>query len=929
MDSVATEHKAEVDDRFDTARITVAVDALAEKHQGREDTFRTAVAQLLKAELIAARAVAQAILLKDRHGRRCAERLCHVQDEIIRILYSAATRHLYRSPIPSGAERMAVVATGGYGRGLMAPESDIDLLFILPYKQTAWGEQVAEAILYCLWDMGLKVGHATRSVDESIRQARGDMTIRTAILETRFLTGDQPLYDELVARFDKDVVQGTASEFVTAKLAEREERHRRGGQSRYLVEPNVKDGKGALRDLHTLFWIAKYVYRVRDTDELVERGVFDAQEYRTFRRCADFLWSVRCNLHFYSGRAEERLSFDLQREIAVRLGYTSHPGMQDVERFMKHYFLVAKEVGNLTAILCAKLEDQQAKPAPVLSRMMARLRPTPVKRRVPDSDDFIVDNNRINVAAPDVFKHDPVNLIRIFRLAQKNNLAFHPDAMRGVTRSLGLINAQLRENPEANRLFMEILTSDNAEIVLRRMNETGVLGHFIRAFGKIVSMMQFNMYHHYTVDEHLIRCIGFLQDIERGGIEEFTLASDLMRKSRPEHRSVIYIATLLHDVAKGRPEDHSIAGAKVARRLCPRLGFSPADTELVAWLIEEHLTMSTVAQSRDLSDRKTIENFAAVVQSVEQMKLLTILTTADIRGVGPGVWNGWKAQLLRSLYYETEPVLTGGFSEVDRGKRLTAAYAEFRMAFAEWPADELDAYVGRHYPAYWLKVELPRKIRHARFVRSSEQAGHKLAINVGFDEVRGVTELTIFAADHPWLLSIIAGACASAGANIVDAQIYTTTDGRALDTISISREYDRDEDEGRRATRIGEMIEDVLEGKLRLPEVVARRTVRSKARPFVIEPEVTINNQWSDRYTVIEVSGLDRPGLLYELTTAISKLNLNIASAHVATFGERARDVFYVTDLLGAQINAPTRQSAIKSALTHVMAGDKAVQPAA
>ena len=929
MDSVATEQKPEVDDRFDTARITAAVDALAEKHEGREDAFRTAVAQLLKAELIAARAAAQKILLKDRHGRRCAERLCHVQDEIIRILYSAATRHLYRSPIPSGAERMAVVATGGYGRGLMAPESDIDLLFILPYKQTAWGEQVAEAILYCLWDMGLKVGHATRSVDESIRQARGDMTIRTAILETRFLTGDQPLYDELVERFDKEVVQGTASEFVTAKLAEREERHRRGGQSRYLVEPNVKDGKGALRDLHTLFWIAKYVYRVRDTDELVERGVFDAQEYRSFRRCADFLWSVRCNLHFYSGRAEERLSFDLQREIAIRLGYTSHPGMQDVERFMKHYFLVAKEVGNLTAILCAKLEDQQAKPAPVLSRMMARLRPSQVKRRVPDSDDFIVDNNRINVAAPDIFKHDPVNLIRIFRLAQKNNLAFHPDAMRDVTRSLGLINAQMRENPEANRLFMEILTSDNAEIVLRRMNETGVLGHFIRAFGKIVSMMQFNMYHHYTVDEHLIRCIGFLQDIERGGIEEFALASDLMRKTRPEHRPVIYIATLLHDVAKGRPEDHSIAGAKVARRLCPRLGFSPADTELVAWLIEEHLTMSTVAQSRDLSDRKTIENFAAVVQSTEQMKLLTILTTADIRGVGPGVWNGWKAQLLRSLYYETEPVLTGGFSEVDRGKRLTAAYAEFRMAFAEWPAEELDAYIGRHYPAYWLKVELPRKIRHARFVRSSEQAGHKLAINVGFDEVRGVTELTIFAADHPWLLSIIAGACASAGANIVDAQIYTTTDGRALDTISISREYDRDEDEGRRATRIGEMIEDVLEGKLRLPEVVARRTVRSKARPFVIEPEVTINNQWSDRYTVIEVSGLDRPGLLYELTTAISKLNLNIASAHVATFGERARDVFYVTDLLGAQINAPTRQSAIKSALTHVMAGDKAVQPAA
>jgi [protein-PII] uridylyltransferase len=481
---------------------------------------------------------------------------------------------------------------------------------------------------------------------------------------------------------------------------------------------------------------------------------------------------------------------------------------------------------------------------------------------------------------------------------------------------------------------MEILTSDNAEIVLRRMNETGVLGHFIRAFGRIVSMMQFNMYHHYTVDEHLLRCVGILQEIERGGNDEFVVASDLMRKIRPEHRAVIYITVLLHDIAKGRPEDHSIAGAKVARRLCPRLGFNAADTDLVAWLIEEHLTMSTVAQSRDLSDSKTIENFAAVVQSVEQMKLLTILTTADIRGVGPGVWNGWKAQLIRTLYYETEPVLTGGFSEVNRAQRIASAQAEFRRAFTEWPEQDLNAYILRHYPAYWLKVELDRKIRHARFLRASEEAGHKLAINVGFDEARGVTELTILAVDHPWLLSIIAGACAAAGANIVDAQIYTTTDGRALDTIAISREYDRDDDEGRRATRIGDMIEDVLEGKVRLPETVAKRaSTKGKIRAFTVEPEVIVNNQWSDRYTVIEVSGLDRPGLLYQLTTAISKLNLNIASAHVrATFGERARDVaaFYVTDLLGAQINAPTRQAAIKRALIHLLAnGDIAEKPAA
>jgi [protein-PII] uridylyltransferase len=902
---------------IDGETIVADLKALAATHAGRERELRAAVVPRLKAALLQARAGAEELLLKDRHGRRCAERLCLVQDEIIRILFEFAAGELYPARVHSQAERMAVIATGGYGRGLLAPGSDIDLLFVLPYKQTAWGESVAEAVLYCLWDMGLKVGHATRSVSESIRQAKSDMTIRTALLESRYLLGDATLYSELTARFDKEVVQSTAPEFVAAKLAEREERHRRAGQSRYLVEPNVKDGKGGLRDLHTLFWIAKYVYRVREPEELIERGVFDADEYRLFGRCEDFLWSVRCNMHFLAGRAEERLSFDIQREIAVRLGYTEHPGLRDVERFMKHYFLIAKDVGDLTAILCAGLEERQAKPAPVLSRVIARLRPARGQQRLTETDDFVIDNNRINIARADVFKRDPVNLIRLFHLAQKHNLAIRPEAMRAATRSLHLINLQLRKDKEANRLFLEILTSNNeAETVLRRMNEAGVLGKFVRAFGRIVAMMQFNMYHHYTVDEHLIRCIGALNEIERGDNRDVALASELVRTIQPQHRTVLYVALFLHDIAKGRIEDHSIAGSRIARRFCPRLGLGAAETELVAWLVEVHLVMSTVAQSRDLSDRKTIENFAAVVQSLERMKLLTILTTADIRAVGPGVWNGWKAQLIRTLYYETEPVLTGGFSEVNRAERVALAKAEFRAQMGDWPEATLDAYLARHYPAYWLKVDLAHKLAHARFVRATQEADRRLATSVGFDVERGVTELTVFAPDHPWLLSIIAGACALAGANIVDAQIYTTTDGLALDTIAVSREFEHDEDEARRAARICDTIEKAVRGQIRLPEVVPKRAPpKGRLKAFAIEPEVTINNQWSRRYTVVEVTGLDRPGLLYELTSTLSKLNLNIASAHVATFGERVVDVFYVTDLLGAKIATPTRQAAIKRPL--------------
>jgi [protein-PII] uridylyltransferase len=906
---------------FDAEAAARELEALGKQYSGHESELRSAVAQYLKGELNRGRDKAEQMLLKDRHGRRCAERLCVMQDEIIHVLFEFVGKRLYPSLNPSEAERMAVVATGGYGRGLLAPGSDIDLLFLLPYKQTAWGESVAEAILYCLWDMGLKVGHATRSVDECIRQAKADMTIRTAILESRFLNGDRALFDELVERFDRNIAQGTGPEFVAAKLAEREDRLRRTGQSRYLVEPNVKDGKGGLRDLHTLFWIGKYVYRVRNVEELVDHGVFDQDELKIFRRCEDFLWSVRCHMHFVTGRPEERLSFDIQREIAIRLGYTSHPGLRDVERFMKHYFLTAKNVGDLTAILCAALEANHTKSAPMLGRVMARFRSSG-RRSLSESDDFIVDNNRINIIKPDVFERDPVNLIRIFYLAQKHSLAFHPDAMRTATRSLKLIDKELRENPEANQLFLEILTSPNdVETVLRRMNEAGVLGVFVRAFGRVVAMMQFNMYHHYTVDEHLIRCMGVISEIESGTNDEYNLANDLVSKLLPRQRAMLRVTLFLHDIAKGRVEDHSIAGARVARRFCPRLGFTAAETETVAWLIENHLVMSTVAQSRDLSDRKTIENFAGVVQSLDRLKLLLVLTTADIRAVGPGVWNGWKAQLLRTLYYETEPVLTGGFSEVNRERRVAIAQAEFREWMKDWPASDLDAYIARHYPAYWLKVDQAHKIAQARFLRDAWSTGRTLATQFSFDAMRGVTELTVIAPDHPRLLSIIAGACAAAGANIVDAQIFTTTDGLALDTIAVTREFEHDEDEARRAGRIADTIEKALRGEIKLPDIVAGKAVsKSRLKAFALEPEVNINNEWSNRFTVVEVTGLDRPGLLYELTSTISRLSLNIASAHVATFGERVVDVFYVTDLLGAKIASPTRQAAIKRALLALFA---------
>ncbi|MEP9397741.1 [protein-PII] uridylyltransferase [Mesorhizobium sp. KR2-14] len=915
-----------LEDLIDGAELRCDLTALTAETggDGAGAQVRLGVLKLLKERNAAGRAIAERMLREDGSGAACAARLSHLMDELIRALYDFAATHVYHARNPSSAERMAVVAVGGYGRGTLAPGSDIDLLFLLPYKQTPWGEQVVEYMLYMLWDMGLKVGHATRNIDECLRLSREDITIRTAILDARFLWGEEKLYGELLTRFDKSVVKGTGPEFVHAKLAERDERHTKGGESRYLVEPNVKDGKGGLRDLQTLFWIGKYFYRVRSGEELVGKGVLTRAEYNQFLKAEDFLWAVRCHMHFLTGKSEERLHFDIQRDIAERLGYTSHPGLSAVERFMKHYFLIAKTVGDLTRIFCAGLEEEQAKHVPGLNHLFPTF--TRRQRKLAGTSDFIVDNHRINVADDQVFVRDPVNLLRLFWFADKHGLEYHPDALKLLTRSLSLVDKNLRRNKEANRLFLDVLTSDrNPELNMRRMNEAGLLGKLIPDFGRIVAMMQFNMYHHYTVDEHLLRCIGVLSELERGGGEKIHPLSHSLMEGLKKKREALYVAVLLHDIAKGRPEDHSEAGAKIARRICPHMGLSPADTETVAWLVEKHLVMSMTAQTRDLNDRKTIEDFADVVQSVERMKLLLILTVCDIRGVGPGVWNGWKGQLLRTLYYETELLLTGGFSEVSRAQRAAEARAALDAALSQWPEDARKRLMDLHYENYLLAVDPNDQVRHAEFIRMADAQGRKLATMVRTHEFEAVTEITVLAPDHPRLLSVIAGACAAAGANIVDAQIFTTSDGRALDTILINREFDMDEDERRRAERVGRLIEDVLAGRAWLPEMIERRgRPKRGAKAFRREPRVDIRNTLSNRFTVIDVHCLDRPGLLSEITGALSDLSLDIASAHITTFGEKVIDTFYVTDLTGQKIDNPTRQQAIRDRLLTTLQGEAA-----
>jgi [protein-PII] uridylyltransferase len=535
------------------------------------------------------------------------------------------------------------------------------------------------------------------------------------------------------------------------------------------------------------------------------------------------------------------------------------------------------------------------------------------------TSDFRIENGRISAIHKDVFVKDPVNFIRLFALADEQQATFSPEVLRQVRANLRLIDDSLRGNPTANRLFLRLLTdARDPEGVLRNMNEAGVLGHFVPDFGRVVSMMQFNMYHHFTVDEHLIRTIGFLADIERGKYAlEHPVSTEIIRTI--DNRRALYVAVLLHDI-----------GSRIARELGPRLGLTPSEVETASWLVEHHLVMSTFAQSRDLNDPKTIRDFAALVQSRERLKLLMLLTVADLRGVGPGVWTGWKGQLLRNLYFETEPLLGGGHITLSRSERVSRAQDALRERLADWPKAELERFIDRHYPAYWLRTDLDVIAEHARLIRDAEAARQTLVTHIATHDFRGVTEITLLAPNHSRLLAMVAGACAGAGANIVDAQISTTRDGMALDTIQLEREFDQSEDEERRAKKIATTIERLLRGEVRLADVVAtKKKPKARLSAFTVEPQVVIDNTLSDALTVIEINGLDRPGLLYDVTREISDMNLDIASAHIATFGEKAVDVFYVTDLTGKKITSSSRESIIRDRLTKALtARSSALVPA-
>jgi len=871
--------------------------------------LRNAVLSLFKGQLASGHCeIQRRFESQDASGAATLLAGAYLLDQIIRTLHEFTITNVYPE---IKDEDMALIATGGYGRAEIAPQSDLDIMFLIPKHKPATVTQAVEWMLYMLWDLGLKVGHATRSVEETVEMAKSDITISTSLLESRCLSGNMKLFKAFEKSFEMNVMRGTESEFVKAKLEERDDRHDRMGDTRYVLEPNLKDGKGGLRDLQTLLWIAKYLYRVNTVADLVASGVLDKIDAKRFKKAQRFLWTVRCHLHYVSGRPDETISFDVQAELAGRMGYMDREGSSAVERFMKHYFLVAREVGDLTRVICAVLEHEHSK-KPLLTIPSFNFR----KKHVPG---FKLERGRLNVLGVEVFKEDPIKILRLFAEAEKFDLDIHPEALRLVQRNLRLINGKVRKSPEANALFLDMLCSKKGpRLVLNRLSESGVLGRFIPDFDFVTAQMQYDMYHVYTVDEHTIRAIDILSRIERGLLaDDHPVSTEAINDI--QSRRVLYVAVFLHDIAKGRGGDHAEEGAKIAKKLCPRFGLNAWESETVQWLVLNHLNMNRTAYKRDLSDPQTAKDFAALVQSPERLRLLMILTVADTRAVGPTVWNGWKASLLRELYFAAQEEMSGTLPLQRRDSRVTQVCEHLSTALSQGPdavtPEDIEWFLDKGHSNYFLSFDVETLANQAKIVLAAKDEEAPLYIETRTVEDIDVTEVMIHAVDHPGLFSCITGAMALSGASIVDAKITTLGNGTALDSFWVQDVEGHAYTGTARLKRLKTRIEDAISGRMRpKAELESERSRRltSRTEVFEVSPRVLVNNQASRSATVIEVNGRNRQGFLYDVTRSLSEFGVQITSAHISTYGERVVDVFYVRDIFGLKIDSESKIKQLK-----------------
>ena len=864
--------------------------------------LRTHILAHLKTRLTSAKDFARE---RFEHGRldglETARVIAAIHDNIVKALWNFTTQHIVVAPNPTEAERIALCAVGGYGRGEMAPESDVDLLFLTSDDSgSAYTEQLTEYILYILWDLGLKVGHASRTVEQCLKLAKEDQTILTSLLDVRHLSGDEDLSEILYRQFRKTITRGKGRGYISAKLAERDGRHTQEGNSRYVIEPNIKEGKGGLRDLHVLYWITRFLDRdgkITDPQRALDYtklGLFDERAAKRFRRAADFLWRTRHHLHWAAGRPTEQLSFDMQVRLAPKMGHAVKEVEVAVERFMREYFTNAREVGALTRIACAKLEAEKAIRLP--KSLDALL---PGSRRNLKNTDFFIDHGRLNFAKPMTIRENPAQILQLFETAGRRNIDIHPDAFSDIDFRRNLIDRDFRRKPEHSEIFQKTLLSAKAPYAtLKTMNEAGVLGRYLSEFGGIVARTQFNMHHAYTVDEHTLRLVDNFDNLAKGRLEdEIPVATKVAAEFGKTQRLTMMLACLLHDTGKGKG-DQCIEGAQLAHKACRRLSIPQDITDDVAWLVRRHLDMSETAQRRDISDPETIENFAKLMGSKRRLDLLLVLTVSDIRAVGPGIWNDWKATLLRSLYLATENYLEG-HTNLAPSSKIASRKEQFLERMSPEDA-EFIAPITKELPdGYLLGFSMAKMVMHAKFFEKLLKAGHDpltdTATKTRVNPRRNVTELWVLTRNRTGLFRDLCLAMTASGASITGARLNTGETGLVMDVFYLL---------GPDGEAFGAQSPHLLEAL----RATARHAARGQTERLIIpkglksrragaipvRPKVRFPSTEAEDTCIIEVQGRDRIGLLNELSAYLTKAGFDISTAHIEVVGAMAVDVFYV-----------------------------------
>lgn len=866
-------------------------------------------------------------LLLERHragtgGKEIVGAYTEMMDGLIRRLFEIASQDYIRR-YPSLNPRCTLIAQGGYGRRELNPYSDIDLLFLHTWKVTPYVEAVAEKILYTLWDIGLQVGHATRSIRVCLRLAAKDIKVKTALLETRYLAGDSALYGEFEKSVEEQLIRKSAERYVREKLEERQRRHESFGSSVYLLEPDVKEGEGGLRDIHTAIWIAKVRQKVNSLDSLLSRKVISAKDLTALKGAQDFLLRIRNELHFSSGKHEDQLTFEKQEGVSLALGFEGENNLKRVEVFMRSYYLAAAKINRLTSLIIHRMIE------PVSSNGDGATAGKQIRHGIR------IARGNLYISDPAVLHSEPGNLISIFRDIQRHRVKISQGTRELIREHLSLIDEKFRRSAVANLPFFEILKwKEGVYDTLAEMHRCGVLGAFIPEFGRLLCMVLHDLYHIYTVDQHSLRLIMELERLRSGRFREaLPLLTQLARGV--EKIEILYLGLLFHDLGKGFGGGHSEIGSAMIKEIARRMRLNVDDAARVEFLVRHHLLLAQTAFRRDLEDEKTILNFAQTMGNITNMNRLYLLTYADIRSVGPAVWNNWKGSLLEELYQKALTVLEdlekGEFKRTDRQAAVRRIRTRLRHQLSpQYGPEKVWHFVESMPERYFLST--PEDQIPAHFQLMEKFKGQEFISHVRHFPERDCSEFVLCAKDRPGLFASIAGVLAALGLDILNARITTSKDGLILDVFRISYSG-RPEvvTDPRKWERVQSTLEETLGGR----RDVVRLVAESEGHPILkkrvpkVSTVIEIDNEASDDFTIVEVYTQDRTGVLFTITYALHQLGLSIALAKISTNVDQVADVFYVADDRGGKIQDHERLEVIRRALYSklVPEDDRIAQP--